>query len=133
MHPLRRGLIHGINWLYIWLPRLTGCHCRPERSFKWRGGLRFPVCARCTGELLGMLIAAATGWLGRPPLWALFVLLLPMVADGFLQLLTGYESTNPRRLVTGVLFGYAFAILLVWSAVAAWRLGVSIGLSIRAS
>lgn len=131
--PLQRGVIHVINWLYVWLPRFMGCHRRPERSFKWRSGLPFPVCARCTGELLGMLFAAATAWVWHPPLWALFVLLLPMVADGFIQLLTKYESTNPRRLVTGLLFGYAFAILVVWFFIAAWRFGVSIGLQLRAS
>ena len=125
--PVKRGLIHVANWLYVWLPRFTGCHRLPERSFKWRNGLPFPVCARCTGELIGMLAAAATGWLGQPPLWALFVMLLPLIVDGTIQRLTKYESTNPRRFLTGLLFGYAFAILLVWSFAATWRLGVDFG------
>ena len=34
---------------------LFGCHARPDRSFFFRGR-QFPICARCTGELVGMLI-----------------------------------------------------------------------------
>lgn len=131
--PVKRGLIHVVNWLYVWLPRFTGCHRLPERSFKWRSGLPFPVCARCTGELIGMLVAAATGWLGQPPLWALFVMLLPLIADGTIQRLTRYESTNLRRLITGLLFGYAFALLLVWSIAATWQLGVDFGRKLAAA
>ena len=31
-----------------------GCHARPDRSFYWNGK-PFPICARCTGELAGMI------------------------------------------------------------------------------
>lgn len=127
MHPLKRGLIHVINWLYIWLPRFTGCHRRADRSFHLPSGLAFPVCARCTGELAGMLLACCIGWLGTPPLWVLAVMLLPLVADGFLQLLTRYESTNPRRFWTGLLFGYALVMLTVWFFGQLFRFGVDLG------
>ncbi len=43
-------------------------------------------------------------WL--PPLWLTLVLMAPMVIDGMVQLKTAYESTNLRRLVTGLLFGW---------------------------
>ena len=40
------------------------------------------------------------------PDWRLCLLLmLPMLADGFAQRLTPYQSGNLRRLVTGMLFG----------------------------
>lgn len=39
--------------------------------------------------------------------------MLPMVADGFRQLLTKYTSTNLRRVITGFFFGMAFDSLLV--------------------
>ena len=39
--------------------------------------------------------------------------MLPMTADGFLQLFTSYESKNDRRFATGVLFGLAFDSLLI--------------------
>lgn len=125
--PLRRTWIHTVNWLYRWLPRLTGCHCRPERSFHWRSGLPFPICARCTGEVVGMLCALMTIAIGRPPLWVLLILLIPMVVDGSVQLLTPYESNNRRRFVTGLMFGYAFGILLMMSLAATWRCGQAFG------
>ena len=43
------------RWLWRWLPILFGCHCRPDRSFHFRDGTPFPICARCTGELAGIL------------------------------------------------------------------------------
>ena len=94
-------------FLYRWLPRLFYCHCRPERSFFWRGR-QFPLCARCTGQLAGLL-------------------LLPMIADGTVQLLTRYESTNLRRLVTGTLFGLGLYELAAWAAVRAVSWGYGLG------
>jgi len=40
------------------------------------------------------------------------VFLLPMIIDGFLQLTTSYESTNPTRTLTGFLFGWILALFL---------------------
>ena len=131
MHPLKRGVIHVINWMYVWLPRITGCHRRADRSFRWRSGLPFPVCARCTGELCGMLLAAATAWLWSPPLWVQLLLTVPLVVDGFVQLWTRYESTNPRRFVTGLLFGYALVLLFVSCTRGLIHLGVLLGRAIR--
>lgn len=127
MSPFRRALIHGINATYRWLPLVMGCHRRPERSFCWPGGRAFPVCARCTGELAGFLLAAATGWLVHPPVWMLAALMLPMIADGLAQALTRYESTNARRFLTGLLFGYALPVLLALGAGALFRFGVTLG------
>lgn len=41
-------------------------------------------------------------------------MMLPLIADGFLQQLTSYESNNSKRLVTGILFGIALVFLLVY-------------------
>ena len=51
------------RWLWRWLPIIFGCHCRPDRSFHFRDGTPFPICARCTGELAGILagLEAAKG------------------------------------------------------------------------
>lgn len=111
-----------------WLPVVFGCHCRPDRSFHFRDGTPFPICARCTGELAGILAAAATYWLIRPPAAVAAVLLLPMVADGFAQMLTPYESGNYRRLVTGALFGYGLTVLLFLSLGWAYQWGFWVGL-----
>ena len=39
------------------------------------------------------------------------LLCVPLIADGFLQLLTSYESTNFKRVLTGVPFGFGLGIL----------------------
>ena len=51
------------------------------------------------------------------------LLMIPMVADGFIQLKTSYVSTNPRRLITGFLFGYALLVLFIISTLAAYHFG----------
>ena len=38
--------------------------------------------------------------------------MLPLTADGLIQYKTAYRSTNPRRLITGILFGFGFFSLL---------------------
>ena len=139
------------RWLWRWLPILFGCHCRPDRSFHFRDGTPFPICARCTGELAGILagleaakgdyVAMMDADLQDPPallpqmLDALLeedydcaaVLLIPMLADGFAQLCTPYESGNLRRLVTGILFGYGLTVLLLTSLGWAYQWGFGFG------
>lgn len=51
---------------------------------------------------------------GVPKFWYVLLLMVPMVFDGFLQLLTPYESGNIRRLLTGMVFGLAFIFFLVY-------------------
>lgn len=41
-------------------------------------------------------------------------MMLPLIVDGFVQRLTPYESTNIRRLITGILFGIAFVFMLIY-------------------
>ena len=53
--------------------------------------------------------------------WVL--LMIPLLIDGLLQFLTSYESTNSRRFVTGLLFGYAFACLFVKSILFVYHAG----------
>ena len=109
-----------IPWLYRVLPMLFGCHCRDDRSFHWKGK-RFPLCARCTGELVGGAAAALSYAVFHPGLGVLALLLVPM------QAATRYESTNLRRLVTGVCFGYGIVCLFLLSTGYAFRFGVSLG------
>lgn len=87
-----------------------GCHQLGSRSFFVKG-YQLPVCARCTGIYIGFFI----GFLFEVPssyLYALFLALTPLILDGTLQLLTSYRSNNPKRLVTGLLFGLALQGIL---------------------
>lgn len=118
------------RWIYIWLPRIFGCHCRADRSFHFtRNGRRYkaPICARCTGELVGLIAGFVRCFFGIPEWYISLILMIPMVADGFLQLLTGYESTNLRRFVTGFLFGWGFCCLIALAVGFMFTLGQAAG------
>lgn len=91
-----------------------GCHARPDRSFYFRGK-QFPICARCTGELIGMIAGIPIViFQGCPRFVIVLVMMIPLVFDGFLQRLTSYESGNIRRLITGILFGIALIFALIY-------------------
>lgn len=116
----------GVRWLYKWLPIVFGCHCKPERSFFVRG-VQLPLCARCTGILVGMVLFGTTAWFVTPPAQVLLLLCIPLVVDGCVQLATSYESRNIRRLATGILFGYAI-VGIAWALlVSGFRFGRELG------
>lgn len=70
-----------------------------------------------------MIIGLIACFFRRPDVWIPLALMVPMIADGFIQLKTRYESTNPRRFVTGLLFGYGLMALFIISLVATYKLG----------
>ena len=70
-----------------------------------------------------MIIGLIACFFWRPEVWMTLVMITPMIADGFIQLKTSYESTNPRRFVTGLLGGYGGLTLFVISLVATYKLG----------
>ena len=91
-----------------------GCHARPDRSFYFRGK-QFPICARCTGELVGMIVCIPTLIFWSCPSFGIVLLLMvPLIIDGSVQKLTSYESGNIRRLITGILFGMALVFTFVY-------------------
>jgi len=91
-----------------------GCHARPDRSFYFRGK-QFPICARCTGELIGLIAGIPIAiCFGYPQFWIVALMMVPLVVDGLVQRLTKYESNNRRRLITGILFGIAFIFALIY-------------------
>lgn len=84
----------------------SGCHQMPERSFK-AGEYVFPVCARCTGVFFGQLSAVIFAAFGIVcPYYIAVSLLAVMGVDWLIQKTGVKESTNIRRLVTGVLGGF---------------------------
>ena len=96
-----------------------------ERSFHWRGE-RFPICARCTGELIVILSGIVCGFFFRLPIVTAVILMVPMVLDGMVQRLSFYRSNNLKRVVTGGLFGFGLAMLFVISTIDAFQFGVSL-------
>ena len=116
-----------ISWSYKYLPMIFGCHCIPERCFSYRGR-RFPICARCTGEGIGLLAALLTIGFWHPRVSILFLLLLPCLIDAIVQRLTSYESNNIRRVITGFFFGYAAIELFLLSIAATFMYGYQLGM-----
>lgn len=81
-----------------------GCHQMPERSFFVRG-YQFPLCARCTGLMLGYIVAIAT-WHFIDVLPTYSVLMcFPLILDGTTQYIHLRESNQILRFTTGVLCG----------------------------
>lgn len=64
------------------------------------------MCARCTGELLGIVAGIFYGvFRGLLSNKIMIACLIPLIVDGSVQMFSRYESTNIRRLITGILFG----------------------------
>ena len=119
-----------MNFWYKWLPIIFGCHCRDDRSFYFNNK-KFPICARCTGELVGILTGLITYCFWHIK-WQIAILILPpMIADGFLQSITSYESNNLKRFVTGFMFGYGLAVLFLYSTVFTFMSGKKIGEALK--
>jgi len=94
--------------------KIAGCHQKPERSFFIKGW-QFPVCARCTGILIGHIAAVmAAIFKVKFNIYVCLGMLLIMVLDGTIQYLKIKESTNLRRFVTGVTGGIGFAGGCIW-------------------
>jgi uncharacterized membrane protein len=93
------------------------CHQKVERSL-FLNDNQMPFCARDVGIFIGLAFGMAAMVL-RPPRFNLLVLaalILPILVDGGLQYLGVYESTNPLRLITGLLGGLGVAYFLSFLA-----------------
>lgn len=99
------------------LQALFLCHRLPERSFFFRGK-QFPICARCTGILVGYFIGILYFFIiGKISMLVSLLLLIPLIVDGVGQFFGKWISTNPRRLITGILAGVATDFIIYWIAV----------------
>jgi len=89
------------------------CHQMEARSFLMNDN-QLPVCARDLGIVLGMALGMAAFVRLRITMSPLHLILglLPMALDGGLQLITGYESMNPVRLITGGAAGLVVAMFM---------------------
>ena len=75
---------------------------------------------------MGIAVCLLTCFFYLPPVWLAAAAMVPMVADGAVQLLTRHESTNPRRVVTGFFFGYALCALFLLLNISGFRFGYSL-------
>lgn len=91
----------------------SGCHQLSERSFFFRQ-YQFPVCARCTGAIIGQVIAIAL-WLSKntTSFWVYLSFALIMLVDWSIQFIGLRHSNNARRLITGILGGFGCWSLLL--------------------
>ena len=88
------------------------CHRMPERSFFFRGH-QFPICARCTGVLIGYIIGIFyLIFYNKLGYTFELLLMIPLLIDGIGQYRGYFVSTNIRRLITGILGGISFICLL---------------------
>ena len=88
-----------------------GCHQMCERSFSFKG-YQFPVCARCTGVFVGQIVAIFL-LINNVYIPMVFILVLIdfMGIDWFLQAIKVKESTNIRRLLTGMCGGVSITYI----------------------
>lgn len=115
----------------------TVCHRLPTHSFAIFGR-SMPLCARCSGIYLGIIISLTMTWLtgrqrnasapSKPVTSILLILFFAMVFDGTNSLLndigvsTLYQPNNTLRLMTG--FGAGLAIAITVSTIfaqTAWQ------------
>ena len=91
----------------------VNCHQLSHRSYEYNDN-QMSFCARDFGIFLGLAMGF-TYSLGRRielTLPLIILALTPIGIDGTVQLLTDYESTNPRRIITGLIAGVATGIAL---------------------
>lgn len=102
MSRLRESILEQV----IIIGNKSGCHQQASHSFFYHGK-QFPVCARCTGVFIGQVIAVICILFSiMSNIILSTTLLLIMGLDWFVQEIRILESTNIRRLVTGILGGY---------------------------
>ena len=89
-----------------------GCHQMATRSFFFKG-FQFPLCARCTGILVGEIVACLLLLCNiHIDVFIAILLICPTVLDGMIQLLGKYESTNFKRLFSGLIAGIGLIFIL---------------------
>ncbi len=101
-----------ILWMYLMdlAYRRWGCHQLAERSFFFYG-YQFPICARCTGVLIGYIISLFI--FSEINYFSCTICASVMLLDWSLQNFNIKQSTNNRRLITGILGGMGCMSILL--------------------
>lgn len=104
-------MITDKQWIKLMeMGNALGCHQMPERSFFVKG-YQFPVCARCTGVILSAIIATIIFFKKKLPIGLCIAMSSVMLFDWGIQYLEIKESTNSRRLITGLIGGFGYSTL----------------------
>ena len=106
-----RGLERSLRIRAGAFGRAPLCNLRPKRAFSW-GRFVLPLCARCSGLVVGGLFCGTLFLVGMPPcvpVWCVALAAICLVSDWSVQRFWEVESNNVRRFVTGLLFGFAVA------------------------
>lgn len=91
----------------------SGCHQRSDRSFSL-GHYQFPICARCTGILIGEILGVANLFIGLTiATYLSIIFMLVMFLDWLIQKIDLLPSTNIRRILTGTLCGFGYFDILI--------------------
>ena len=103
------------------------CNLNIERAF-FIGNFCFPLCVRCSAIVLGVLLTVVLIQLFKIKLKGKFfvvwiLLIAPCLIDGIMQYGFGVESTNLRRLITGLLSGVGIGNLINVLSQCLFRLG----------
>lgn len=106
MSRLRTSILERLLNTFNTIGDNSGCHQIPERCFCIKGYI-FPICARCTGVLIGQIISVVLIFfkITVSPVYAVTLLGI-MGADWFIQKIGIIMSTNKRRFITGILGGF---------------------------
>ena len=110
-----KEVIEEMNFLakFIYYVGDLNCHQLSQRSYSYNDN-QMSFCARDTGIFLGLVLGFMYASRKKIVLTLPLVIaaLLPIGLDGTIQLLTDYESTNPKRLITGLIAGVATGIAI---------------------
>ncbi len=92
---------------------LCFCHRLPERSLTIFG-YTMPLCARCTGIVIGSIMALILAYLNIIFSTIIYLMfLIPLIIDGVTQSLKYRTSNNLLRLTTGIIFGVGYVALII--------------------
>ncbi len=91
----------------LWkLGEKTGCHQMKERSF-FICGKQFPICARCFGAFIGYISGGIIYPFYKIQVITAVFFCTCLFIDWFVQKINILQSTNFRRLITGILCGFS--------------------------
>lgn len=129
------GVVGAIPTLILGASALCGWAISQGASMRWRllfrvfchgivrrclelFGVPLPICARCFGIYCGLLAGLSVFPLMRALRERVMrsvavIAVAPLALDGLTQLTGLRESTNPLRLITGLIAGFAFGLWIL--------------------